>query len=84
MNKADPMRDVLKRASGLGLILPLSPCNASKDYCSYYQIKGLCNCRCGRSGHYVPYPPGGYQTLMELTIKVTLGEERRGGGGGGE
>ena len=30
-DKAVPMRDVLKRASGLGLNLPPPPCNVSKE-----------------------------------------------------
>ena len=41
MDKAGPMRDVLKCALGLGLTLPLSPHDTYKDSCPSYHIKGL-------------------------------------------
>ena len=40
-DKSGPMRDILKRASGLGLALPQPPCDTSKEYCPSYHIKGL-------------------------------------------
>ena len=75
------MRDVFRRASGLGLTMPLSPRDASKESCLSYHIKGLCNSRCGRAGDHIPYPSGGDQLIMTWAMKVILVEEGVGGGG---
>ena len=69
------MRDTLKHAKGLGLILTPPPCNASKEACPSYHIKGLCNTRCRRAGDNIPYPPEGDLTLISWSNKVILGEE---------
>ena len=73
-DKAGPMRGSLKRASGLGLTLPPSPRDASKDSCPSYHIKGLCNSRCSRAGDHMSYPSGGDQALIAWATKVILGE----------
>ena len=44
-DKASTMRDVLKRPTGLGLILPPFPHDVSKESCPPYHIKGLRNSR---------------------------------------
>ena len=41
-DKTIPMKEILKCASGLGLTLPaLPPCDAYKECCPSYHIKGL-------------------------------------------
>ena len=45
-DKAGPMRDVPKRASGLELTLPPSYHDASRESCPLYHINGLCNYIC--------------------------------------
>ena len=40
-DKAGPIRDFLKRATGLGLFLPLYTHDVSKEACPSYHIKGL-------------------------------------------
>ena len=51
------MRGVIKRETCLGLALPPSLYNASKEACPYYHIKGMRNARCGREGDHQPYTP---------------------------
>ena len=76
------MRDAIKQSTSLGMTLPMSPRDASKESYPSYSVKGLCNSIFWRSGYYQAYPPGEDRALMAWENKVVLEEE--GGSGGRE
>ena len=66
------MRDAIKQSTSLGMTLPMSPRDASKESYPSYSVKGLCNSIFWRSGYYQAYPPGEDRALMAWENKVIL------------
>ena len=74
------MRKDMKHAKASGTEFNLSPHDPHKKLCTYYQIKGICNVRCGRSSYKDPYPSRDNREVIEQAQNIIPG---RGGDGGG-
>ena len=71
-DKVGLMRDAINWSMSLGMTLPMSPRDASKESYPSYSVKGLCNSRFWRVGDYQAYPPGEDRALMAWENKVIL------------
>ena len=75
IDKVAPTRGVMKITTSLGLALLPTPRESSNEVFPLYDIKGLLNAKCGRTGDNKPYSPVGYHVLKAWANKVILGDE---------
>ena len=71
------MRKSIKHANAVGLNLPPSPHNPTKELFPLYNIKGLFNTYCVQVRYHNPHLDGANGSLMDWSKK----EMYRGGGG---